>query len=103
MSWRAQKSRFVCLSSAEAEYVALTEMCKEQKFLIMLLNEIHEVEIPSILFEDNEAAVYLARNQHVSSRTQHIDIREHYVREHIVSLEKIVPIKSENNFVDILT
>ena len=48
VSWRAQKTRFVCLSSAEAEYVALTGMCKEQKFLTMLLNEIHECDLPSI-------------------------------------------------------
>ena len=103
ISWRAQKTKFVCLSSAEAEYVALTEMCKEQKFLTMLLEEIHTCELPSVLYEDNEAAAYLARNQHVSSRTKHIDIREHYVREHIQELGKIVPIKSENNLADVLT
>ena len=103
VSWRAQKTKFVCLSSAEAEYVALTEMCKEQKFLTMLLNEIHECDLPSILYEDNEAAVYLAKNQHVSARTKHIDIREHYVREHIQELGTIVKIKSEDNYADILT
>jgi len=103
ISWRAQKTKFVCLSSAEAEYVALTEMCKEQKFLTMLLEEIHTCELPSVLYEDNEAAAYLARNQHVSTRTKHIDIRKHYVREHILKLGKIMPIKSENNFADVLT
>ena len=103
VSWRAQKTRFVCLSSAEAEYVALTEMCKEQKFLTMLLNEIHECDLPSILYEDNEAVVYLAKNQYVSARTKHIDIREHYVREYLQYLGTIRSIKSEHNFADILT
>ena len=45
VSWRAQKTRFVCLSSAEAEYVALNEMCKEQKFLTMLMEEVFECEL----------------------------------------------------------
>ena len=103
ISWRAQKTCFVCLLSAEAEYVALMEMCKEQKFLTMLLEEVFECELPSILYEDNEAAMYLAKNQHVSARNKHIDIREHYVCEHLKELGEIVPIKSEDNFADILT
>ena len=102
LSWRAQKTKFVCLSSAEAEYVALNEMCKEQKFLTMLMNEIFNCDLPCVLFEDNQAAVYLARNKHVSARTKHIDIREHYVREHLKSLAIIKPIKSEDNLADIL-
>ena len=103
MSWRAQKTRFVCLSSAVAEYVALTDTCKEQKFLAMLLTETYECDLPSILYEDNEAAVYLAKNQHVSTRTKRIDIREHYVREHIRELGEIKPIETEYNFADVLT
>ena len=94
----------MCLSSAEAEYVALTKMCKEQKFLTMLLQEVFECELPSVLYEDNEAAAYLAKNHHVSARTKHIDIRQHYVRDHLnAKLGEIHAIKSEDNFADILT
>ena len=105
VSWRAQKTKSICLSTAESEYIALTEMCKEQKFLSMLLDEVFNVrELPSILYEDNEAAVYLAKNKHVTARTKHIDIKQHYVREHLQNgLGTIVGIKSEDNFADILT
>ena len=85
VSWRAQKTKSVCLSSAEAKYVTLTEMCKEQRFIQMLLDEIYEVELPGILYCDNEAAEYLTKNKHVSARTKHIDIREHYIREHVAN------------------
>ena len=67
------KDKTVCLSSTEAEYTALTEMCKQQNFLVMLMKEVFEVE--------NEATVYLHKNMHVSSRTKHIDIKYHYRRE----------------------
>ena len=103
VSWRVQKTRIVCLSSAEAEYVALTEMCKEQKFLSMLMGEMFELDLPCILYEDNMAATYLAKNQRVSARTKHIDIREHYVREHIITLGETKDIDSKDNFADILT
>ena len=104
ISWRAQKTKFVCQSSAEAEYVALNEMCKEQSFLNMMMKEIFDVScLPSILYEDNEAAVYLAKNMHVSSRTKHIDIRTHYVREHLKEQGEIKAIRSDKNFADVLT
>jgi hypothetical protein len=104
VSWRAQKTRFVCLSSTEAEYVALTEVCKEQRFLAMLMREVFEVNLPCIIHEDNEATTYLAKNKHVSSRTKHIDIRQHYMREHLNSEFAIIrKIDSIANFADILT
>ena len=103
VNWRAQKTKTVCLSSAEAEYIALSEMSKEQKFLHMLMEEVFEVELPCILYEDNEAATYLAKNQHVSARTKHIDIKEHYIREHLKELGEIKYIESKCNFADVLT
>ena len=104
ISWRAQKTKFVCQSSAESEYVALNEMCKEQSFLNMVMKEIFDVScLPSILYEDNEAAVYLAKNMHVSSQTKHIDIRTHYVREHLKEQGNIKAIRSDENFADVLT
>ena len=104
ISWRAQKTKFVCQSSAEAEYVALNEMCKEQKFLNMLMKDFfYQTCLPSILYEDNEAAVYLAKNLHVSSRTKHIYIRTHYVREHSKEHGNIRAIRSEDNLADVLT
>ena len=104
ISWRAQKTKTICLSSTEAEYIALTEMCKEQKFLIMLLEEVFSVELPCLIYGDNKAATYLAKNLHVSSRTKHIDIRKHYVRDHLKQGKgEILKIDSEDNFADILT
>ena len=78
-------------------------MCKEQKLLTTLLTKIYECNLPFVLYEDNEAAVYLAKNQHVSARTKHIDIREHYVREHLLELGEIKLIKLEHDFADALT
>ena len=62
------------------------------------------VKAPGILYEDNEAAIYLSKNEHVSARTKHIDVRQHYIREHINNGHgTIVKVKSEKNFADVLT
>ena len=67
----------------EAEYIEITEMCKEQMFIQMILEEIFTCNKPAIMYEENAAAIYLTKNQHVLPWTKHIDIREHYIREYI--------------------
>ena len=68
------------------------------------MKEVFGVEdLPCVIHEDNRAAAYLAKNKHVSARTKHIDIRKHYVREHMKKLGMIKPIKSADNLADILT
>ena len=94
----------LCLSSTEAEYVTLTETAKEQTFIQMLLEEIMFCELPGRTYEDNEAADYLTKNKHVSARTKHIDIRQHYIRNHVAEGKTdITRETSENNFADVLT
>ena len=70
----------------------------------MLMDEVFKVDLPCYLYEDNEAAVYLTKNMHVSSRTKHIDIKYHYIREHVKNkMGEVLPISSEDNYADILT
>ena len=104
VSWRSQRLKMVCLSSTEAEYVTMTEMAKEQRFLQMLMEELTGKLETGVIYGDNEAAMYLSKNKHVSARTKHIDIRSHYVRDHIEESRAILKAeKSEMNFSDILT
>ena len=57
-----------------------------------------------MIYGDNEAAMYLSKNKHVSARTKHIDIRAHYIRDHISESRAIIKAeRSEMNFSDILT
>ena len=92
VSWRSQKLKFVCLSSTEAEYLTLTEMSKEKRFLQMLLGEIVATcEMPGVMYGDNEASIYLTKNKHVSAKTKNIiNIRHHYVCEHIWNEREVI-------------
>ena len=79
-------------------------MVKEQHFIQMVLEEVFGEKCKGIIYEDNEAAVYLTKNYHISPRTKHIDIKQHYIRGHINNGHgKVVKIESENNFADVLT
>ena len=65
----------------EEEYVALSEWAQEVKFISMFLGEMTEVEKPSVIYEDNQGAIFLAKNRQVSICTKHIDISHHFLRD----------------------
>lgn len=82
ISWCSRKQTCVALSSTEAEYVALAESCQELKWLQMLLEDFHElVQKPTVIHEDNQSCIKIVNGEKISSRTKHIDIKYHFVRD----------------------
>jgi hypothetical protein len=58
----------------------------------------------AIIYEENLGTIFLVKNQQVSSRTKHIDIRNHFMRDLQEEQDLDVRFKrSENNSVDIIT
>ena len=104
-SWKSRAMRTHALSSTEAEYIAMSEVCCEILFVRQILEFLgFEVEYPIVVHCDNIGAIFLANNAKVSSRTKHIDLKTHFVREYIEKgIVKIVFIRSENNDSDIWT
>lgn len=90
ISWGCRKQRTIALSSTEAEYMAITEGCREAVSLINLQNEITEQMYTIKLYNDNQSAKKLSENPIFHNRTKHIDIQYHYCRE--VISDKIVEI-----------
>ena len=85
ISWFSRTQRCVILSSTEAEHVAMAECVKEALFLHQVL-EFVRPDISSkaaVVYEHNEGAVQLANNPLGSTRTKHIDVRYHFLRDKI--------------------
>jgi hypothetical protein len=75
VAWSAQKQTIIALSTAEAEYIALTAVMREILYLQALIAELYEPVIPPIpVYCDNQDAVALATNNKFHTRTKHIDI-----------------------------
>ena len=83
--WLSKKQATVALSTAEAEYMAMSAALKEVKWLVQLLEEMGcTVEKPVPIYSDNQAAISISSASAVpQSRTKHIDLRHHYVRESV--------------------
>lgn len=90
ISYESRKQRTVALSSTEAEYMALSEACKEAIYLQNVLEDLLKPNdsTPVCLYSDSQSSLKLAVNPLFHKRTKHIDVRHHFVRE-CVSNNKI--------------
>jgi transposase InsO family protein len=81
VSWASKKQEIIALSTAEAEYVAITHAAKEAIWLRRLINELFQpFKSPTTLYCDNQSAIALTRDGQFHARTKHIDIRYHFIR-----------------------
>ncbi|KAH9651968.1 retrovirus-related pol polyprotein from transposon RE1 [Citrus sinensis] len=105
ISWSSKKQTVVTKSSAESEYRALASAASEIAWLksLFLEMEVYCVERPTI-WCDNISATELAKNPVFHSRTKHIEIDVHFIRDKVLSGDlKIYYVPSEDQIADILT
>lgn len=84
--WKTRKQRTVALSTVEAEYIAMTEVVKEWIWIKNFFEELGLTEYvpqPCVIKCDNQGAISLSRNNVVSAKSKHIDIRLHYLRDYV--------------------
>ncbi|GKC03280.1 hypothetical protein Tco_0994890 [Tanacetum coccineum] len=72
------------MSSVEVEYVAATECCANILWMKGQLTD-HDIIYEKVpIFCDNASAIAIYNNPVLHSRTKHIDIRYHFIRDHIM-------------------
>ena len=105
VAWSSRKQRTVALSSAEAEYMALTEAIKHALWTTQVLQNLQfDFDLPISIHEDSKGARDISADNVYHQRTKHIDIKYHFVREKVKDgLIEIVEIKSSENVADIFT
>jgi hypothetical protein len=93
VSWMSKLQNIVSLSTMEEEYIASSHACKEEIWLKGLLGEFGRMQDKVKLFCDSQSVIHLAKNPAYHSKTNHIPIKYHFVRQVIdeggVALEKV--------------
>ena len=78
------KQKCVALSTAEAEYMALSGAAQEAVWMRQLLSDLgREVVGATTIQEDNQSAICMAKSPQFHGRAKHIDIKFHFVREQV--------------------
>ena len=84
ISWATKVQRIVAHSSTEAEYIAIDDIAKDIVWTQTLIQELgfnHLIPTPITIHEDNQGAIALSKNPVNHSRSKHIDIRYHFIRD----------------------
>ncbi|KAG9460048.1 hypothetical protein H6P81_004556 [Aristolochia fimbriata] len=104
VSWYSKKQNSISLSTAEAEYIAAGSCCAQ---LLWMKQMLEDYGVPSgvlTVYCDNTSAINISKNPVQHSRTKHIDIRHHFIREQVEDGKVILEyLSTENQLADIFT
>jgi hypothetical protein len=102
--WRSVKQKLVTLSSCEGEYVALSQAVQESLWLRRLLEQLgFKQENPTLILEDNQSTIHLAKDAKHHARSKHIDVRFHFIRYQEDKLVKVKYIPTGEKIADMFT
>jgi hypothetical protein len=104
ISWMSKRQSVVALSTTEVEYMETTHVSKEVVWLQRLCLGIGFVQQVVRLDCDSQSAIFWQRTLTYHSKTKHIDVQYHFVRD-MVEDKKVLLVKVDTlkNIVDSLT
>nr|GEY06014.1 hypothetical protein [Tanacetum cinerariifolium] len=83
VSWSSKKQKSTAISTTEAEYIALSSCCAQILWMRSQLKDygfdFHKIP----MYCDNQSAIMLCCNSVQHSRSKHIDIRHHFIKEQV--------------------
>lgn len=92
------------MSTTEAEFIAATEACKELLWMKKFLKELGHFQGKYVLLCDSQSAIHLSKNSTFHSKSKHIDVRYHWIREvlddKLLELDKV---HTDDNGTDMMT
>lgn len=105
VNWGSRKQTTVSQSSTEAEYIALAQAVNEAKWIKSILNEIGiKINVPIVIYEDNQSVIRIAEEPREHKRMKHIDIKYCFIRDEIEKdVVKIIYKPTEEQTADIMT
>ena len=105
ISWKSRAQESNTLSSTEAEYMVLSEVCCEILFVKQVLEFLgEEMNYLIMVYCDNVGAIFLAYKAKIFNRTKHVDTRIDFVQNYVEdNTIEITYVKSEDNDADVFT
>ncbi|KAI3681162.1 hypothetical protein L6452_35946 [Arctium lappa] len=104
VSWQCKKQTTVSLSTTEAEYIAAASCCSQ---VIWIQNQMLDYGVTFLhtpIFIDNSSAISIVNNPVKHSKTKHIEIRYHFIRDcNEKKLIQVAKVHTDNQFADLFT
>ncbi|GKB75611.1 putative ribonuclease H-like domain-containing protein [Tanacetum coccineum] len=104
ISWQCKKQTVVANSTIEAEYVAASSCCGQVLWIQNQLLDYGYNFMHTKIYIDNESTICIVKNPVFHSKTKHIEIRHHFIRDsNEKKLIQMIKIHTDKNVADLLT
>eukprot|EP00253_Pinus_taeda_P021924 PITA_21924 len=105
VSWFSKKHSSISLSTVEVEYVAAASCCTQLLWMMQTLQDFQITCTPPIsILCDNTSAIKISKNPIMHSKTKHIPIKYHFLREQVLEQKvKLEYVPSKEQVADIFT
>jgi hypothetical protein len=105
VSWLSKKQSSISLSTTEEEYIATTTCCTQILWMKQTLQDIQvRYDEPILILCDNTSAINISKNPVMHSKTKHIPIKFHFLREQVTENNiKLEYIGTKEQIADIFT
>ncbi|GJU06362.1 putative ribonuclease H-like domain-containing protein [Tanacetum coccineum] len=104
ISWQCKKQTIVATSTTEAEYVAAANCCGQVLWIQNQMLDYGFNFMNTKIYIDNESTICIVKNPVFHSKTKHIAIRHHFIRDaYEKKLIQVLKIHTDDNVADLLT
>ncbi|KAI3733564.1 hypothetical protein L6452_13008 [Arctium lappa] len=104
VSWQCKKQTTVSTSTTEAEYIVAASCCSQVLWIQNQMLDYGVTFLHTPIFIDNSSAISIVNNPVKHSKTKHIEIRYHFIRDcNEKKLVQVVKVHTDNQFADLFT
>nr|GEU87167.1 hypothetical protein [Tanacetum cinerariifolium] len=101
ISWKCKKQTIMATSTTEAKYVAAASCCGQ---VLWIQNQLLNYGYNFMNYIDNNSAICIVKNPVYHSKTKHIEIKHHFIRDCFEKkLINVDHIHTDGNVADLLT
>ncbi|GJX39189.1 putative ribonuclease H-like domain-containing protein [Tanacetum coccineum] len=104
ISWQCKKQTMVANSTTEVEYVDAANCCRHVLWIQNQMLDYGFNFMNTKIYIDNESTICIVKNPVFHSKTKHIEIRHHFIKDsYEKKLIQVIKIHTDHNVTDLLT
>ncbi|KAJ9558174.1 hypothetical protein OSB04_012788 [Centaurea solstitialis] len=104
VSWQCKKQTTVSQSTTEAEYIAASQCCSQ---VLWIQNQMQDYGLSFLqkpIYIDNNSAISIVNNPVKHSKTKHIEIKYHFIRDcNEKKIIQVLKVHTDDQYADLFT